>query len=346
MKPSQLLYPTPKGLWCPQGGFYIDPMGSVERALVTHAHADHARAGHQSVLATQQTLDIMAIRYGREFAGSQQPIAFGTPFRVGDVLVEFHPAGHVLGSAQISIEHSSGIKIVVSGDYKRVRDPTCDGFEPVPCDVFVTEATFGLPIFRHPDAADEILKLLASIRLFQERTHLIGAYALGKAQRIIALLREAGYDRPVYLHGAMEKLVNFYVQSGIPLGETPLVSSADKGQLKGEIVLCPPGALADVWSRRFSDPVTCLASGWMQTRARAKQRGVDLPLVISDHADWDDLCRTVLDTQCSQLWVTHGQEEALVHWAQQRGISAMPLHLVGYGDDGETEAAPNARGAL
>jgi putative mRNA 3-end processing factor len=276
------------------------------------------------------------VRYGERFAESTQIACLGERLTINGVSVSFHPAGHVLGSAQIAVE-MDGTRIVVSGDYKRATDPTCLPFEVVPCDVFVSEATFGLPIFRHPPAEQEVQRLLASLRLFPDRAHLVGAYSLGKAQRIMALLRQAGYDRPIWLHGAMEKLTTFYQAEGVQLGETPLVRAADRPLLKGEVVLCPPGSLQDVWSRKFPDPVAAFASGWMQTRARARQRGVELPLIVSDHADWPDLCRTILDTGCSELWVTHGQEDALVHWATGQGITARPLNLVGYGDDGEPE---------
>jgi len=336
MKPADLLHPRPEGLYCPAGDFFIDPVRPVERALITHGHADHARAGHGAVLATRETLGIMAVRYGEAFAGSRQEAVLGERLTINGVTVSFHPAGHVLGSAQIAVE-ASGTRIVVSGDYKRASDPTCQPFEIVPCDVFVSEATFGLPIFRHPDAGREVARLLASQALFPERAHLVGAYALGKAQRIVRLIRQAGYDRPIHVHGAMEKLMAFYASEGIALGEIVPVRATDRARLKGEIILCPPSSLQDLWSRKFPDPVTAFASGWMQTRARARQRGVELPLIVSDHADWPDLCRTIRETGCSELWVTHGQEDALVHWAGTEGIRARPLHLVGYGDDGEAE---------
>ncbi|MGL5115089.1 MAG: ligase-associated DNA damage response exonuclease [Beijerinckiaceae bacterium] len=340
MKPAELLHPRPEGLYCPQGDFFIDPVRPVARALITHGHADHARAGHGTVLATRETLAIMAVRYGVNFAEATQTAEPDKSIRINEVDVSFHPAGHVLGSAQVAVANK-GLRIVVSGDYKRARDPTCAPFEVVPCDVFVTEATFGLPIFRHPDAAEEMARLIESTRLFPERAHLVGAYSLGKAQRLVRLLRLAGYDRTIYLHGAMEKLMAFYQSEGIDLGSLAPARAADKPKLKGEIALCPPGQLTDVWTRGFPDPVAVFASGWMQTRARARQRGVELPLVVSDHADWPDLCRTILDTGCAEIWVTHGQEDALVHWAGTRGIAARPLNLVGYGDDDEaTEAAP------
>jgi putative mRNA 3-end processing factor len=243
----------------------------------------------------------------------------------------------VLGSAQIAVSCKDTC-IVASGDYKDAPDPTCAAFEVVPCDVFITEATFGLPVFRHGDAADEVKKLLASVALFPERAHLVGAYSLGKAQRVIALLREAGYDAPIYLHGAMEKITHYYESRGIALGELRSVKGMKKADLAGTITLAPPSATSDIWTRRFPDPVTAFASGWMRVRARARQRGVALPLVISDHADWDGLTATIDATGAGEVWVTHGQEDALVHWCKTRGLAARPLDLVGYGDEDEGDA--------
>jgi putative mRNA 3-end processing factor len=345
MRPTDLLTLTPQGLYCPPGGFHLDPMRPVDRALVTHGHSDHARSGHGAVLATEETLDIMAVRYGEGFAASRQIAPLGKPMRIGDVTVTFHPAGHVLGSAQIAIE-AGGVRIVLSGDYKRQSDPTCRPFALAPCDVFITEATFGLPIFRHPPAAEEVATLLRSRALFPDRTHLVGAYALGKAQRVIAEIRRAGYDAPIYLHGALEKISAYYEARQIALGDLRKVAGASKAELRGAIVLAPPGSLSDLWSRRFADPVTAFASGWMRTRARARQRGVELPLVISDHVDWDDLCASILETGAGEIWVTHGQEDAIVHWCRARGLAARPLNLIGYGDEGEPEAAtPDAKDA-
>src|SRR5215212_12225683 len=344
LRSTDILTQTPQGLYCPLGDFHIDPIRPVPRALVTHGHSDHARAGHGAVLATRETLLIMGVRYGQDFAASTQQAHLGEPMRVGDVTVRFTPAGHVLGSAQIAIE-AGGTRIVVSGDYKRAQDPTCLPYEVVPCDIFITEATFGLPVFRHPDSRDEVRKLLASVALFPERAHIVGAYTLGKAQRVMALLREEGYEEPIYLHGAMERLTDFYESEGIVLGDTPKVGATERGRLAGAIVLCPPSAIQDLWSRRFPDPVTCFASGWMRVRARARQKGVELPLVISDHSDWDDLCRTILETGAGEVWVTHGQEDALVHWCLTKGIQARPLHMLGYGDEGEAEEGPSPEAA-
>ena len=332
MRPQDILMPVPAGLCCKPGGFHIDPVRPVERAVITHGHSDHARPGHGAVLATQETLDMMRLRYGDNFARSTQAIAYGEQIKLGDVTIKFHPAGHVLGSAQIAVSCKDTC-IVASGDYKDASDPTCTPFEVVPCDVFITEATFGLPVFRHGNAADEVNKLLASVALFPERAHLVGAYSLGKAQRVIALLRLAGYDAPIYLHGAMEKITSYYQSRGVALGELRPVKGVKKADLAGTITLAPPSATSDIWTRRFPDPVTAFASGWMRVRARARQQGVEIPLIISDHADWDELTTTISEIHPEELWVTHGEEEALLRWASLNKISARALELVGYEDE-------------
>lgn len=348
MRPEEVLVPTPAGVCCTPGGFHIDPTRPVDKAVITHGHSDHARAGHGAVLATRETLDLMRLRYGENFAGSTQAIGYGESVNLGGAKVTFHPAGHVLGSAQVAVE-ANGLRIVASGDYKDVADPTCTPFELVRCDVLITEATFGLPVFRHGDPGTEIAKLLRSVALFPERAHLVGAYSLGKAQRVIALVRQAGYDRPIYLHGAMERFTRYYESRGVDLGRVELVRGASKAELAGSITLCPPSTLKELWSRRFPDPLTCFASGWMRVRARARQHLVELPLVISDHADWDGLTATIAATGAAEVWVTHGQEDALVHWSITHGLQARPLDIVGYGDedetDGVTEGATAGEGA-
>lgn len=334
MHPSDLLHPVAEGLYCPIGKFYIDPIQPVDRALITHGHADHARSGHNKVLATQRTLDIMRMRYGADFSAQQQAAEFGVPLTVNGVTVTFHPAGHVLGSAQISVE-SGGIKIVASGDYKRSPDPTAENFELVPCDVFITEATFGLPVFNHPNPSDEIAKLISSVERDPGRSHMVGVYALGKAQRVIRLLRDHGYEKPLYIHGALKKLCDYYESEGIQLGKlVPVGDETNKNRrYAGEIVLGPPSAFNSPWVRRFTDPLIAFASGWMLVRQRAKQRGVELPLIISDHCDWGELLESIRDTQAEEVWVTHGREEALVRWCQLNQIAARPLNLVGYEDE-------------
>ncbi|WP_112323462.1 ligase-associated DNA damage response exonuclease [Oceanibium sediminis] len=333
MTPDALLHPRPEGLYCPAGDFHIDPVRPVARALITHGHADHARAGHGAVMATRRTLDVMAIRYGAGFAGSTQ-VPEGV-VEVNGVRVSFHPAGHVLGSAQIRVE-KDGVSVVAAGDYKRLADPTAEVFEPVRGTVFITEATFGLPVFRHPNPQAEIGKLLTSLTRFPERAHMVGVYALGKAQRVIRLIRDAGYDAPLYIHGALKKLCDYYEGEGIALGPLlPATSDAEPKDFAGRIVLAPPSAFAAKWGQRFPDPLICFASGWMQVRARARQRGVELPLVISDHCDWGELTDTITELDPEEVWVTHGREEALVRWCALNQRAARPLHLVGYEDEAE-----------
>ncbi len=334
IKPEQLLCPRPAGLYCAPGDFYIDPVRPVARAVITHGHADHARAGHGAVLATPATLAIMATRYGEDFAETVQPSPYGETTTAGDATVSLAPAGHVLGSAQAVVEWK-GMKIVVSGDYKRRRDPTCAAFEPIVCDAFVTEATFALPVFRHPPASEEVAKLLQSVRQFPERSHLVGAYALGKAQRVIALLREAGWDAPIPVHGALERLNALYGEFGVDLGPLESATTRAKRDFAGAIILCPPSALNSVWERRFPDPVAAFASGWMRIRARARQKAVELPLIISDHADWDELTETIEEIHPGEVWITHGREEALARWCELQGIPARALALVGYEDEEE-----------
>jgi putative mRNA 3-end processing factor len=327
------LRPEPAGLYCVPGDFHIDPHGPVARAVITHGHSDHARPGHGAVLATADTLAIMRLRLGPAAMGRSQALAYGEVLKIGEVSLRLVPAGHILGSAQVVIEWN-GQRAVVSGDYKRRHDPTCESFELVPCDLFVTEATFGLPVYHHEPDSHEIAKLLASLRDFPERTHQIGVYGLGKCQRLIALLRQAGYERPIWLHGALRSMTDYYVSRGFALGEVPSAADAPD-KLTGHIVLSPPSALGDRWSRRFADPVAGFASGWMRIRGRVRQRGVELPLIISDHCDWPELLQTITETGAREVWVTHGREEALVHEMGKRSITARALRLVGREDDAE-----------
>ena len=339
--PETWLKALPDGLYCEPGDFYIDPLRPVSRAVITHGHSDHARPGHRAVLATPDTLAVMRARLGDGAGETQQPLGWQSPITLGEVRVWLSPAGHVLGSAQVAMEYR-GSRAVVSGDYKRVTDPTCAAFEPVPCDVFVTEATFALPVFVHPPPGEEIKRLLESVALFPGRTHVVGCYALGKCQRVIALLRQAGWDKPIWLHGALVAMCEVYRQRGVELGDLRPATVAAKADLVGAIVLAPPGAIADRWARRLEDPVVALASGWMRGRQRARSRGVELPLVISDHADWNELNATLDEVGAPEVWVTHGREEALIHAAAQRGIRGRALRLLGYGEEDETEPAEAA----
>lgn len=332
---SHWIEPHPQGIYVRPADVWIDPSVAVSNAVITHGHADHARAGHNHVWATPQTHGIMALRYGLDIADqSSRAIDYGDGFEKDGVRFSLHPAGHVLGSAQILIEHA-GERIIVTGDYKRRADPTCAIFTPVKCDIFTTEATFGLPVFTHPPIEREIGRLIDAVVGAPERCVLVGAYALGKAQRVIAELRRAGWHNPIYLHGAMVRMCEFYEQNGVVLGELVPVSQAKNDQLRGNIVIAPPSALHDRWSQKLPDPITALASGWMMIRQRARQKLVELPLIISDHADWNELTQTIVDVSPSETWVTHGSEDGLLRWCELNQRSAKALRLVGRdGEDG------------
>jgi putative mRNA 3-end processing factor len=312
---------------------YIDPAVPRERAIITHGHADHARSGHGAVLATPDTIAIMKVRYGEDCAGKFEPLDFGVPLRVDDVTITFFPAGHILGSAQVLVEQA-GQRVVVTGDYKRLKDRTAQPYELVECDLLVTEATFGLPVFQHPHPGVETGRLLKSVADQPERCHMVGCYALGKAQRMIALLRDAGWEQPIYLHGAMIQLCALYQDLGVDLGELVPATGMPKAAMEGQIVIAPPSAIRDRWSRRFPDPVVCQASGWMSVKQRARQALVELPLVISDHCDWGELQQSISESRAETVWVTHGREDALVYWCRTQGLQAEPLNIQGFEDDG------------
>ena len=321
--------PHPHGIYVRPADMWIDPSGPQAKALVTHGHADHARGGHGDVWATPETLAIMALRYGTELG---TPMAYGEQIDINGVSISFHAAGHVLGSAQILLEHA-GERVVVTGDYKRRPDPTCKPFEPVACDVLITEATFGLPVFKHPPIEDEIAKLLQARLANPEGCILVGAYALGKAQRVIAELRAAGHHDPIYIHGAMQRMCELYEAHGVALGELVLATGLPKTAMRGSIVVAPPSALNDRWARRLPEPVTAMASGWMRVRQRARQKNVELPLIISDHADWDELTGTLRELRPAETWITHGRTDALSRWCELHQLKARALDLVGREED-------------
>lgn len=320
-----------QGLYCVPANTYIDPHEPVERAIITHGHADHARPGHGLVIATRLTHEVMKVRYPED-----EPVRVVLDYRQEhqlshEVKLWLAPAGHVLGSAQAVIEYNNH-RIVISGDYKRHEDPTCSPFEVVKCDTFVTEATFALPVFSHPKLEDEMAKVIRSLDVFPDRTHLIGVYALGKCQRVMSTLRTAGYENPFYLHGALISLTQLYQAQGYDFGKW-LPASELKGkareEMRGKIVLAPPSTLADRWSRTLPDVLPIMASGWMQIRARARQRRAEMALIVSDHADWNDLIITVEETQAKDVWITHGRTDALECELKKRGINAKALDLIG-----------------
>ena len=317
----------PEGIYVRPADAWIDPSQPKPTALVTHGHADHARGGHGAVLATPETLAIMEVRYGPQNGPGRSLMT--RAIRVGEVDVRFVPAGHVLGSradrARACTASGSSSRAITSAG--PTRPARC--FVPVPCDIFITEATFGLPVFRHPDTGSEIDRLLHRLHADPSRCVLVGAYALGKAQRIITELRARGHHDPIYFHGAIERLNQLYESFGVELGELRPATGATKAEMAGHIVIAPPGALNDRWSRRLPDPVTAMASGWMRIRQRARQRNVELPLIISDHADWDELTMTIRELEPTEVWITHGREEALKHWCMTHQIKACELNLVG-----------------
>ena len=331
--PFSWIKPEPWGVHIAPADCWVDPGRAVERALVTHGHADHARGGHGETVATPETLAIMELRYNTR--DGAVPVEYGETIRLkGGVDATYIPAGHVLGSAQILLEHA-GERVIITGDYTRRPDPTCAPFEVTACDIFITEATFGLPVFAHPPIEEEMAKLLAALNDHPDQCVLVGAYALGKAQRVIAELRSAGHHAPIYLHGAMEKMCRLYEEHGVDLGELRLVADHTKDEMRGSIIIAPPSALSDRWSRRLPDPITAMASGWMRVRGRARQRGVELPLVISDHADWDELTQTIADVDPAETWITHGREEALLRWCELNQRRARALALIGREDEDE-----------
>lgn len=322
----------PEGLYCKPANAYIDPHHAVERAIITHGHADHARSGHGAIFATPETVEIMKTRYYLRGETQDTQLPYGTRHDLGNgVTLWFASAGHILGSGQAVLEYQ-GTRVVAAGDFKRHPDPTCAPFEVVPCDVFITEATFALPVFQHPPLELEVEKLMRSLRTFPRRTHIVGVYALGKCQRVMKTLRLAGYDHPFYLHGALKKLTELYERYGQDFGAWEMVSTiprADKSVFQGKIVLCPPAQINDRWSRRFADPLPTVASGWMQIRARARQKRAEMALIVSDHADWGDLIRTCVETKAAHIWITHGRVEALEYALKQRGLNAKALNLIG-----------------
>lgn len=330
---ASLLTVNSLGLYCERGGFYIDPWHPVPQALITHAHGDHARPGSASYLCAEASVGLLHRRLGAE--ASIRGVAYNEPMTLGGVKVSFHPAGHILGSAQVRLE-ADGEVWVVSGDYKRAADPTCALFEVVPCDTFISEATFGLPIYRWDEPARVAREIFdwweANGRA--KRTSLLFCYALGKAQRILAELTQFT-DRVVFVHGAIEPLVDCYRQAGVSMLPTQRVSEAAKGQAwAGELLLAPPSAFGSPWMRRFGKHETAFASGWMRLRGTRRRRGFDRGFVLSDHADWPALLQTIHDTGAHRIFTTHGYADTLARYLGEAGLEASPLSTA---YEGETD---------
>jgi putative mRNA 3-end processing factor len=321
-----LLIETPAGLWCAAGRFHIDPWEPVERALITHAHGDHARPGNAAYLCSTGCEPLLRRRFGGDVRIETVP--YGQHLTIDDVRVSFHPAGHVLGSAQIRVEGADGVW-VIAGDYKRVADPTCRAFEPLACDVFITESTFGLPIYRwDPTAAiiDDIASWWKS-NADAGRTSVLFCYTIGKAQRLLAELMRVT-DRAVYVHGMMLGMIDAYRQSGVVmLPVEPVIERTSRGRSKavsfaGELVLAPLSARGTPWMRRLGDISDAFASGLMRVRGVRRQRGYDRGFVLSDHADWPALLQTIAETGASRVLVTHGHAEPLARYLSLQGLES------------------------
>ena len=325
------------GLYCATGDFYIDPWGSVERAVVTHAHSDHATPGSQAYLTARDGEAVLRARVGPEVP--IQATAYGEELTMGGVRISLHPAGHVLGSAQVRIERGGEVW-VVSGDYKLASDPTCAPFEPLRCQVFVTESTFGLPIFRWPDASQVISAIHAWWRANQQlrRASVLFAHPLGKAQRLLASVDPS--VGPIYTHGAVERMNHLYRERGIVLA--PTTHAAAGSRWAGALIVAPPSCHGTAWERRFGEFSTAFASGWMRIRGTRRRRSLDRGFVISDHADWPGLLRAVEETRADYVWVTHGYRAPLVRWLAEHGQNALAVeaHFEGERDEPAEEAGP------
>jgi putative mRNA 3-end processing factor len=345
---DDLVIERPEGLYCPAGGFHIDPWRPVERAVITHAHADHARRGHAAYLATAVSEGVLRSRLG---AISLQTLAYGEAVRIGDVRVSLHPAGHVLGSAQVRVEHRGRVW-VASGDYfvsghTDDVNTTCAPFEAVRCECFITESTFGLPIYRWRPQSEVMADINAwwSANAQAGRASLLLGYSFGKAQRLLA-----GVDAsigPIVVHGAVEPLNQAYREAGVALPETlRLEAGVDRERLRRALVVAPPSVLGSPWARRFGDFSDAFASGWMQLRGARRRQGVDRGFVVSDHADWPGLQRAISATGAHRVIVTHGYEAVMVRWLRQQGLQAGSFSTE-YGDTSdEAPAVPSAEVAL
>lgn len=316
-----MLVESPSGVFCPAGGFHIDPWGPAERALVTHVHGDHARPGSDAYLCAEPSRRLLERRFGPD--ARIEAVPYGEAITIGGVRVSFHPAGHILGSAQIRIEGSSGVW-VVAGDYKRAADPTCAPFEPVPCDTFATESTFGLPIYRWDRTDIVIAEILAwwDGNRQGQRTSVLFCYTVGKAQRILAELARVT-DRPVFVHGAMVPMIEAYRDAGVRLLETASVTEQPKGsKFAGELVLAPLSARGTPWMRRLGVHSDAFASGLMRVRGVRRQRAFDRGFVLSDHADWPALLETIAETRAHRVLATHGHAEPLARYLREQGLDA------------------------
>ena len=332
MPSADLIQLRPEGLYCPAGDFHIDPWRPVPRAVITHGHGDHARSGMGEYHGTHAGLPILQWRLGAE--GAYRSYEYGETFVLGGARVSLHSAGHVLGSAQVRVERDGEIW-VASGDYTTHPNPTCTPFEPVTCHTFISESTFGLPVYRWPDTSEVARDIVAWRDRCGERGEaaVLYCYALGKAQRVLAELA-AHTDRPAWLHGAVASGVDVYRRSGIAMLDTRPVSESEPGHsFAGELVIAPPSAAGSAWLRRFRRAQQGFASGWMRIRGNRRRRNYDRGFVVSDHADWPDLIRTVRETGAKRVIATHGNTDAIIRALNESGIAAEAFRTDYGGDD-------------
>ncbi|ELX10111.1 hypothetical protein Jab_2c21980 [Janthinobacterium sp. HH01] len=334
---SDMVVVRKEGLYCVPGGFYIDPWRPVERAVITHAHGDHARGGHQHYLAAAPGVNVMRARLGPI---NVDGLAYGERVTHNGVTISLHPAGHVLGSAQVRMEHRGEVW-VASGDYKVEADATCTPFEPVACDTFITESTFGLPVYRWQPEREVFADINDWWRANAElgRASILQCYSFGKAQRILSGLDPS--IGPIICHGAVQALNQVYRDEGVRLPPTVMVGEVDKEAIGRAIVIAPPSAAGSPWIKRFGDFSDAFASGWMQLRGARRRRGVDRGFVLSDHADWPGLMQAITATGAQRVIVTHGSIAVLVRWLQQQGLQASGFDTE-YGDDEADDAAAAA----
>ncbi|MGD1899695.1 MAG: ligase-associated DNA damage response exonuclease [Phormidesmis sp.] len=329
-----LITVRPEGLYCEAGNFYIDPWKPVDTALITHAHADHAYSGHQAYYATAISEGILRRRLGKEI--NLSGVGYGDKIKLGNTWVSFHSAGHVLGSAQVRVEHKDEVW-VASGDYKRDLDPSCAPFEVVECDAFITEATFGLPIY-HWDGGEVTAEQIYSWwQNDPTRPSLLFCYAFGKSQRVLAELTKFT-DKTVYLHGAVHNLTEIYRDVGVEMVPTVPVSQMEKSyRFTGDLIIAPPSGHRSSWMKRFKRPQTAFASGWMAVRGNRRRRGYERGFVLSDHADWPGLIKTVEQTKAKKIYVTHGQNDVLARYLNEKmTVDASPLETLFEGEKGDT----------
>lgn len=328
----ELLSLTNKGLYCALGDFFIDPWEQVDTAVITHAHGDHAHSGMGKYIAVEECLHILRKRIPDADITTHP---YGEKFQMGDVTLSFHPAGHILGSSQVRIEYQDEVW-VFTGDFKRDKDPTCAPFEVVPCDVFISEATFSLPVYRWPDfnhVIQEIYDWWMKNRA-EGFNSVVCCYALGKAQRLIAGLREIT-DEPIWVHGTIDEINQSYAKTGLSWPHVKKVPLDGNHKFSGDLILCPPFALGSGWSKRLTPKRVSFASGWMRLRGNRRRKGYERGFVISDHADWPSLLKTVGETGCKKVFFTHGQTDAIVRYLRENGTEAFELKMP-YETEGET----------